>query len=104
MINYFVYKTILPGTAFNISNLDLVSHVQCDFSSFPWDWGWCGWDSGFWMLHFFKKVLTAPLNSVPLSHYTLVGGPNVLLEKKSSGHNDKDMFQVSFNYKDLGLW
>ena len=33
--DYFVYKTILPGTPFNISNLNLVFHVPCDLSIFP---------------------------------------------------------------------
>ena len=82
MINYFVYKTILPGTPFNISNLNLVLHVPCDLSVFPWHCGWHGRDSIFWMPHFFKKALTAPLNSVPLSLCTLFSGPNVLMEKK----------------------
>ena len=39
------------------------------------------------MPHFFKKVLTAPLNSVPLSRWTLVGGPNVLMENKNIRHD-----------------
>ena len=82
MINYFVYKIILPCMPSNISNLKLVFHVPCDLSIFPWDCGWYGRDSIFWMPNFFKKVLTATLNSVLLSLWTLVGGPNVLMEKK----------------------
>ena len=82
MVDYFVYKAILPGTPFNISNLNLVFHVLCDLSVFPWDCGWYGRDSIFWMPHFFKKVLTAPLNSVSLSLWALDCGPNVLMEKK----------------------
>ena len=40
------------------------------------------------MPHFFKDVLTAPLNSVPLSLWTVFGESNVLKGKK---HIRKDI-------------
>ena len=50
------------------------------------------------------KVLTAPLNLVLLSLWTLISGLNVYgKEVYKLGHDGKDMFQASLNFKDLGL-
>ena len=104
MINYFVYKSILPGTPFNIKPQFSFPRAVRSFN----------FSLRLWIIRPGFYILNA-IHFQESFNNSFKLGSSITLDSRwwtkcsygkevyTSGYNDKGMFQALFTYKDLGL-